>query len=109
MDRFIDDRGWSTDVSLRVLLGRWPTLVGAANAAHSTPAGYCDGVLTVRTESTVWATSLRAIASQLVAKLNDELGDGAVTRIEVRGPQAPNWKRGRRTVRGGRGPRDTYG
>lgn len=109
MDRFIDDRGWSTDVSLRVLLGRWPTLVGGANAAHSMPAGYRDGVLIVQAESTVWATSLRAIASQLVARLNNQLGDGTVTRVEVRGPQAPNWNRGRRTVRGGRGPRDTYG
>ncbi|MPZ04787.1 DUF721 domain-containing protein, partial [Micrococcus luteus] len=25
------------------------------------------------------------------------------------GPQAPSWRRGPRTVRGGRGPRDTYG
>lgn len=109
MNRLIDDRGWSTEVSLRVLLGKWAYLVGGVNAAHSTPVGYRDGVLTVQAESTVWATSLRAMAPQLVAKLNASLGDGAVTRVDVRGPQAPNWKKGRRSVRDGRGPRDTYG
>jgi predicted nucleic acid-binding Zn ribbon protein len=36
------------------------------------------------------------------------LGDGTVEVIEVRGPQAPSWSRGRWRVKG-RGPRDTYG
>jgi len=31
-----------------------------------------------------------------------------VTRVLVVGPEAPNWKKGRRSVPG-RGPRDTYG
>ncbi|EBV8528738.1 DUF721 domain-containing protein, partial [Streptococcus agalactiae] len=39
----------------------------------------------------------------------EALGPGVVTRIEVAGPQAPSWRKGPRTVRGGRGPRDTYG
>lgn len=109
MDRLIEDHGWSTEVSLRKLLGQWVSLVGGVNAAHSTPVGYRDGILVVQAESTVWATSLRTMAPQLVAKLNAALGDGAVTRVDVRGPQAPSWKKGRRSVRDGRGPRDTYG
>jgi predicted nucleic acid-binding Zn ribbon protein len=49
------------------------------------------------------------LAPRIVAKLNEALGDGTVTRIEVRGPQAPSWKNGPRSIRGARGPRDTYG
>lgn len=109
MDRFVDAHGWSTEISLRILLGKWPSLVGSVNAAHSTPVGYHDSILEVQAESTVWATSLRAIAPQLVGQLNSELGADTVTRIDVRGPQAPSWKKGRRSVRDGRGPRDTYG
>ena len=45
----------------------------------------------------------------MIARLNDELGDGTVTVVEVRGPNAPSWKKGLRSVRDGRGPRDTYG
>lgn len=109
MDRLVDEKGWSKEISVHVLLGRWPALVGPVNAAHSVPQSYADSILTVRADSTVWATSLRSMAPQLVAKLNAELGDGTVTRIQVLGPEAPSWKKGRRSVRDGRGPRDTYG
>ena len=105
----MDERGWATEVNVHVLLGRWPALVGPVNAAHSRPEAYADTVLTVRADSTVWATSLRGIAAQLVAELNSQLGDGTVTRIRVLGPDGPTWKRGRLSVSDGRGPRDTYG
>jgi predicted nucleic acid-binding Zn ribbon protein len=108
IDRLVDSRGWATEVSVHLMLSKWPALVGPANAEHSHPESYVDTVLTVRAESTAWATSLRAMAPQLVAKLNAQLGDGTVTRIQVLGPDAPSWKHGRRSVRG-RGPRDTYG
>lgn len=108
-DRMITERGWSTQVTARALLQRWPDLVGEVNAAHSRVEGFEDRVLTVRCDSTTWATSLRSLAAQLVAELNRRLGDGSVTRVVVLGPQAPSWKHGRRSVRDGRGPRDTYG
>lgn len=108
MDRLIADRGWSRQISLRVVLERWSDLVGPVNAHHSHPIGYRDSVLTVQAESTVWATSLRSIAANLVAELNHQLGEGTVTRVVVEGPAAPSWKHGIRSVPG-RGPRDTYG
>jgi len=104
----IEQSGWSSRIGLASLLGRWPELVGPVNAAHSKPEAYVDRVLTVRAESTAWATSLRQLAPQLVAVLNAKLGDGTVARVVVIGPQAPSWKKGRRSVPG-RGPRDTYG
>lgn len=104
----IDDQGWTREVNVHQLLARWPLLVGPVNAAHSQPVSYAATVLTVRAESSTWASSLRTIAPQLVAVLNEQLGQGTVTRIAVVGPEAPNWKKGRRSVPG-RGPRDTYG
>ncbi|HEY5783785.1 MAG TPA: DciA family protein [Microlunatus sp.] len=109
LEKLVDTKGWSTDLSTRALLARWPALVGPTNAAHSWPESYAETILTVRTESSVWATSLRTMAPQLVAKLNEQLGDGTVTRVKVLGPQGPTWKKGRLSVRDGRGPRDTYG
>lgn len=109
VDRLIEAKGWTTDINVHTLLARWSSLVGGVNAAHSHPESYADRVLTIRAESTVWATSLRSIAPQLVARLNDQLGQGTVTRVDVRGPEGPSWKKGRRSVRDGRGPRDTYG
>jgi predicted nucleic acid-binding Zn ribbon protein len=109
VERLVETKGWTTEINVHTLLARWALLVGATNAAHSQPEGYSDTVLTVRTDSTAWATQLRYMAPQLVAMLNEQLGDGTVTRIAVLGPDAPSWKKGRRSVRDGRGPRDTYG
>ena len=109
LDELIASRGWSTEVNLHHLLGRWDDLVGPANAEHSRPEGFHDKVLTVRTDSTAWATNLRLLAPQILARLNEQLGDGSVVRIAVKGPDAPTWKHGKRSVRDGRGPRDTYG
>lgn len=104
----IDAEGWTREVNLHQLLARWPELVGPVNAAHSQPERYADTILTVRAESTTWAASLRTMAPQLVAVLNEQLGHGTVTRVVVVGPHGPSWKKGRRSVPG-RGPRDTYG
>jgi predicted nucleic acid-binding Zn ribbon protein len=109
MERLVDSKGWTAQVDVRSMLARWSTLVGPVNAAHSHPESYADAVLTVRADSTAWATQLRLLAPRLVATLNTALGDGTVTRVTVLGPDAPSWKRGRLSVRDGRGPRDTYG
>ena len=109
LSRLVDDHGW--DLSLRVhgVFGRWSLLVGDEVAQHCEPESFTDGKLVVRTDSTAWATQLRLLAPTLVRRLNEELGHGTVTLIEVLGPNVPSWKKGRRSVRGGRGPRDTYG
>lgn len=109
LGRVVRDQDWTIQVGVRQLLLSWPALVGQAIADHSEPTGYADGVVQVQADSTAWATALRQLAPQLVAKLNERLGDGTVTRIDVRGPNAPTWKHGIRSVRDGRGPRDTYG
>lgn len=104
----VRQQGWDDRLSAQRVFTDWASIVGPQIAQHSVVDGYEDAVLHVATDSTAWATQLRLLAPRLVARLNEELGDGAVLRIEVRGPQAPSWKRGPRTVKG-RGPRDTYG
>ena len=102
-------RGWQKRISLSTVLQGWAELVGADNAEHSKPVLFDDGVLTIECDSTAWATQLKLLAPTIVKRLNEELGDGTVTAIEILGPHLPNWKKGRFTSRDGRGPRDTYG
>jgi predicted nucleic acid-binding Zn ribbon protein len=52
---------------------------------------------------------MRLLAPTVLRRLNGELGDGTVTYIDVKGPNGPTWRKGPRSVRDGRGPRDTYG
>lgn len=108
LQRLVGNRGWETDLSVQNVFGQWATLVGAEIADHCTPEGLVDGKLTVRTDSTAWATQLRLLAPSLVKRLNVELGHGTVLVIEVLGPHVPSWKKGPRSS-GGRGVRDTYG
>ncbi|MEH3034179.1 MAG: DciA family protein [Aeromicrobium erythreum] len=105
----VRERGWDEQLAAQRVFTDWASIVGEEVAQHSTVEGYADGIVAVRTTSTAWATQLRLLAPRIVAKLNAELGDGSVLRVEVRGPQAPSWVKGRRTIRGARGPRDTYG
>jgi predicted nucleic acid-binding Zn ribbon protein len=105
----VRERGWDERLSVQRVFTDWPAIVGPDVAAHSSVESFDDGVLSVRADSTSWAKELQLLAPGLVRRLNAELGQDSVLRVDIRGPQAPSWKRGRRTVRDGRGPRDTYG
>lgn len=107
--RVVADHGWELELRVRGVFARWPELVGADIAGHARPESFADGRLVVRTDSTAWATQLRLLAPTVVRRLNEELGPDTVTVIEVLGPRGPSWKKGPRSVRDGRGPRDTYG
>jgi predicted nucleic acid-binding Zn ribbon protein len=105
----LDAEGWALAAATGSVFGRWAEIVGADLAGHTTPERLADGELTVVADSTAWATQVRLLAAQLVLRLNTELGDGTVQRVKVRGPALPDRKPGQWRVRGGRGPRDTYG
>jgi predicted nucleic acid-binding Zn ribbon protein len=109
LDKLVGDRGWELDLRVQAVFGRWAELVGADVAAHTAPESFADGKLVVRTDSTAWATQLRLLAPAVVRRLNEDLGHGTVTLIDVLGPHGPSWKKGRYGTRDGRGPRDTYG
>ena len=112
IEGLIDARGWQEATVSGSVSGRWAQIVGADLAAHTRPDGLADGELTVTADSTAWATQVRLLAAQLVRRLNADLGEGAVQRVRVRGPASaagPARKPGAWRVRGGRGPRDTYG
>jgi predicted nucleic acid-binding Zn ribbon protein len=109
IDRLVNDRGWGTDVAVAGAIARWDQIVGPDVAAHCRAERFADTELTVRADSTAWATQVRLLAPSLVKRLNEELGDGTVSRVTVLGPTGPSWRRGPRSARDGRGPRDTYG
>ena len=101
-------RGWSTRVAEGTVFGQWRTVVGEQIAAHAAPTALREGVLSVSAESTAWATQLRMVQAQLLAKIAAAVGDGVVTSLKIIGPVGPSWRKGRYHI-AGRGPRDTYG
>ena len=109
IDLFVAERGWRGDVAVGSVIGRWPGIVGPDISAHCQPVDFTDGILTIRAESTAWATQLQLLASSLHTRLTEEVGEGTVTEIRIVGPSAPSWSKGALRASKGRGPRDTYG
>ncbi len=108
VDRLMSERGWQVDVAVGSVMGRWPHIVGGEVAAHVVPVSFEAGVLTVRADSTAWATQMRLLGSTLLGRIDEEVGVGTVVELKVNGPSAPSWSKGLRRAPGP-GPRDTYG
>ncbi|MGR3936655.1 DUF721 domain-containing protein [Streptomyces sp. BRA346] len=111
INRLITERGWEAPAAVGGVMGRWPQMVGPEVAQHCEPQRYDEDarVLTVRCDSTAWATQLRLLAPQLVARLNADLGQGTVRLIKVLGPGGPPRRYGPLRSPGSTGPGDTYG
>lgn len=107
VDRLIAMMGWRGRITISSVLSQWEEIVGADIAAHCQPEKFTDGELTIRTDSTTWATQLRYLLPKIERRLAQEVGEGMVTAIHIQGPS-------RRRMAGkwrvqGRGPRDTWG
>jgi predicted nucleic acid-binding Zn ribbon protein len=49
------------------------------------------------------------VQDQLLTTITSSAPGALVESLRFSGPSAPSWKKGIRTIRGARGPRDTYG
>lgn len=101
--------GWVGPLAEARLLGNWSSVVGPEIAARCQPTSLNEGELRIAAESTAWATQLRLMSKDILARISRELPAGTVTRLHISGPSGPSWKHGPWSMRGGRGVRDTYG
>ena len=108
-NEIITNRDWRQGIAEGNLFSDWEKVVGEDIAQHSNPITLLDGKLTIQTSSTAWATQLRLISNDLLKTLQQSAPGALVEELVVIGPHAPSWKRGLRTIRGAKGPRDTYG
>jgi predicted nucleic acid-binding Zn ribbon protein len=108
VEMLLDDFDWQQRVDKQSLLLEWDRLIGPENAAASTPREIRNGTLSIGCRSTAWATQLRLLKDQILARIQEQYPDLGVKDLVFFGPAAPSWKKGPRSVPG-RGPRDTYG
>ncbi len=108
ISEIFDRSGWSENVAVAGVTGRWREVVGDAIADHCEEVSFDDGTVRVRASTTAWATQLGTMAGHIRQLLNEAIGDEVVRNVTVVGPTGRSWVRGPRTVKG-RGPRDTYG
>lgn len=104
----ISDRDWDSGLAEGNLFINWKNIVGDEIAQHAQPISILDSVLTIQSSSTVWATQLNLISSDLLATIQRDTTGVLIERLAIIGPATPNWKKGIRTIKNARGPRDTY-
>lgn len=109
LDELTNARDWRRGLAEGNLFTKWSEVVGADLAAHCEPVTLYEGKLTIRAESTAWATQLRLLSEELLKTIRSRSEGALVEQLQIIGPTAPSWKRGLRTIKGARGPRDTYG
>jgi predicted nucleic acid-binding Zn ribbon protein len=109
LKNLIQDREWQSSIAEGNLFANWESIVGSEIAEHTEPITILEGVLTIRTSSTAWATQLNLISNDVLVSLQASAPGALVEKLFIIGPQGPSWKRGIRTIRGARGPRDTFG
>lgn len=68
---------------LVILVNGWSDIVGATLAAHSRPLRLAGGVLTVAVDLPAWATELRWLEADLLARIASSQGPGLVGSITV--------------------------
>jgi predicted nucleic acid-binding Zn ribbon protein len=52
---------------------------------------------------------MRLMQNELLNTISNSAPGALVEELNVIGPNAPSWKKGLRSIRGAKGPRDTYG
>ena len=109
LSEVIAGRNWGKGVAEGNLFSDWENIVGGEIAQHTTPISLVDGRLTIQSSSSAWATQMRLMSDQLLKTISNSAPGALVEELNVLGPNAPSWKRGLRSIKGARGPRDTYG
>ena len=109
LSEVIAGRNWGKGVAEGNLFSDWENIVGGEIAQHTIPISLVDGRLTIQSSSSAWATQMRLMSDQLLKTISNSAPGALVEELNVLGPNAPSWKRGLRSIKGARGPRDTYG
>ena len=84
LGRVVTSLGGGSGASLVTLTTRWEQIVGPTVAEHASPRGLRDGLMQIAVEQSGWATQLRFLEPEVVARCDELLGAGIVTAIDVR-------------------------
>jgi predicted nucleic acid-binding Zn ribbon protein len=109
LSELVTNRDWRQGIAEGALFTDWVSVVGTDIGGHCTPISLVDGLLTVQATSSAWATQLTLMSTELLKTISNSAPGALVEQILILPPGAPSWKKGIRTIRNARGPRDTYG
>jgi predicted nucleic acid-binding Zn ribbon protein len=84
LDRLLRHLGAPAARTVRSVFDDWAEVVGEGIAAHASPVSLRRGRLVVGVPDSAWATQLRFLEPQLLARLAEAFGPDEVSAIDVR-------------------------
>ena len=81
LDEFIRETNIGPKLKEMEVLKAWETLLGKAIASYTTKIYISHGILYVTLSSPVVKTELRMMKAELLARLNEEVGEEVITSI----------------------------
>jgi predicted nucleic acid-binding Zn ribbon protein len=66
------------------LFSRWEAVVGPEIAQHAEPRSVRDGVLVLVVDQPAWATQLRYLVPELLARIRAAVSQSGVTDVQIR-------------------------
>lgn len=109
LNKLISDRGWEGGLGEGQIFTNWAEIVGTEIAAHCQPIKIEESRLIIQASATAWANQLKLIAPELLQKINAQIPAVNLSEISILGPHSTTWRKGARTIKNERGPRDTFG
>ncbi len=84
LDVLVRRFGVPAGASASAVFTRWADAVGAAVAAHAQPLALRGTTLVVGVDGPAYATQLRMLSAQLLARLAEIAGPGVIEAVDVR-------------------------
>ena len=84
VDRLLRGWGSASVAATGSVFADWDEIVGPQLAGHAHPRSLRNGVLVVAVSDPAWATQLRFLEAELVARIGQSTGSDEVRAIQVR-------------------------
>jgi predicted nucleic acid-binding Zn ribbon protein len=84
VDRLLRSWGSASVAATGSVFADWDDIVGPQLAGHAHPRSLRNGVLVVAVTDPAWATQLRFLEAELVARIGQSTGSDEVRSIQVR-------------------------
>lgn len=75
---------WESGIDEAKLVNSWETIVGSIIAKHTTRLQVLDRVLYIKVDSSVVRNELMMSRTEVIAKINDEMGGKVIDNIVLR-------------------------
>jgi predicted nucleic acid-binding Zn ribbon protein len=92
LDRVTKGIGAPKATVLTAVFARWEQVVGPEVAAHAEPRSLRDGVLVIAVDQPAWATQLRFLGTELLARVREATGCSDVSEIHVKVVGEPSFR-----------------